>query len=150
MTDDSLDIERLIPQRLPMRVAETIDRVDDVTIQTTSFVNESWPTFENGKVSAVMLIELIAQSAAALQGWKERHEKESGIGGLLVGIPDAKPHVASIALGTRLVCTVSYSHGAPNYRAFAGEVRDEHGALLFTCSIQAYRPDGLTVTGGST
>lgn len=144
-----LDIERLIPQRPPMRIVECIERVDDSSIQTTSVVRESWPTLKDGQASSIMLIELIAQSAAALQGWKERHQQPAGIGGLLVGIPSAKANVPLVALGTRLHCAVHITHGATNYMAFAGEVRDEQGMLLFTGSIQAYRPED-PAPGGDT
>jgi predicted hotdog family 3-hydroxylacyl-ACP dehydratase len=88
-----------------------------------------------------MLIEFIAQTAAALQGWKERHEKEVGEGGLLVGVQGAKLADAAIPVGTQLRCAVRISHGAQGYRAFDGEVRDDQGTVWLTGSIQAFRPE---------
>ena len=88
-----------------------------------------------------MLVELIAQTAAVLQGWKERHEKEIGEGGLLVGVQGAKFAVPTIPVGTNLVCTVRISHGVQSYLAFDGEVRDETGTVWLTGSIQAFRPE---------
>jgi predicted hotdog family 3-hydroxylacyl-ACP dehydratase len=144
------DVEKLIPHRLPMRLVEEMVRVDDQSIETTAVVRETWPTAENGCVRSIVLVELVAQSAAVLQGWKERHEKEAGIGGLLVGIQQATPTQPTVAIGTRLVCNVRISHGAPNYRAFEGEVKDAASMVLLTAAIQAYRPDLDAQPGGPT
>ena len=144
MTSDTsctADIEKLIPHRLPMRLVEGIVRVDDNAILTTSVVRDTWPTANGGIVRTLVLVELIAQSAAALQGWKERHEREMGIGGLLVGIHTAKPRLPAVSVGTRLTCSVHISHGATNYLAFEGEVKDDAGVLLLSGAIQAFRPD---------
>jgi predicted hotdog family 3-hydroxylacyl-ACP dehydratase len=140
-TASQSDIESLIPHRLPMRLVEDILRVDETSIETGSVVREAWPTAEGGHVRALVLVELIAQSAAVLQGWKERHGKEAGIGGLLVGIHTATPARPSVPVGTRLLCSVRTSHGATNYQAFEGEVKDDSGMLWLTGAIQAFRPD---------
>jgi predicted hotdog family 3-hydroxylacyl-ACP dehydratase len=142
MNDDaaSIDIEELIPHRLPMRLVESIASVDSESIRTTAVVKDAWPTVR---------IELIAQTAAVLQGWRERGEDKAGIGGLLVGIPEAKPQAPTIPVGTELVCSVHISHGAQNYLAFTGEVAGADGVLWLTGSIQAYRPDNLDTLGGS-
>jgi len=138
---DDVDIERLIPQRPPMRIVEAVAAIDEVSIESRSTVRTSWPTVQDGKARSLMLIELIAQTAAVLQGWKERHQKESGEGGLLVGVQGAKFAAASIPVGTVLVCTVRISHGVQSYLAFDGEVRDDQGVVWLTGSIQAFRPE---------
>jgi predicted hotdog family 3-hydroxylacyl-ACP dehydratase len=151
MNDDAerIDIEQLIPHRLPMRLVETVASVDHESIRTNAVVRESWPTAQGGHARTLMLIELIAQSAAVLQGWRERHENKAGIGGLLVGIPEVKPQTSTIPVGTHLVCSVRVSHGAQNYLAFTGQVMDVDGVLWLTGSIQAYRPDNLENLGVS-
>ena len=150
MTDDaaSMDIERLIPQRLPMRIAESVACVDDISIVVTATVRATWPTARDGCARTLMLVELVAQASAALQGWKERHEKD-GTGGLLVGIHSATPRAATIPVGTSLTCSVRITHGAPNYLAFDGEVADDQGTLWMTASIQAYRPEASDPAGAS-
>jgi predicted hotdog family 3-hydroxylacyl-ACP dehydratase len=144
MTDatfSTADIEKLIPHRLPMRLVEDIVRVDEISIETVAVVRETWPTANGGHVRTLVLVELIAQSAATLQGWKERHEKQMGIGGLLVGIHNAKASRPVVPVGTELCCSVRISHGATNYLAFEGEVKDASGVLWVSGSIQAFRPD---------
>jgi predicted hotdog family 3-hydroxylacyl-ACP dehydratase len=151
MNDDAanIDIEKLIPHRLPMRLVESVASVDDDSIQTTAVVRDTWPTAGNGRAQTLILIELVAQTAAVLQGWRERNENKAGIGGLLVGIPEAKPQAPTIPVGTSLVCSVHISHGAQNYLAFTGQVEGTDGVLWLTGSIQAYRPDNLDTLGGS-
>jgi predicted hotdog family 3-hydroxylacyl-ACP dehydratase len=144
MTDtarQAIAVEKLIPHRLPMRLVEDIVTVDEASIETASVVREAWPTASHGCVRALVLVELIAQSAAVLQGWKERHEKKTAIGGLLVGIHHATLAQPTVPLGTRLLCSVRVSHGTTNYLAFEGEVKDAAGVLWLTGAIQAFRPD---------
>jgi predicted hotdog family 3-hydroxylacyl-ACP dehydratase len=151
MTPDlplAADLERLLPHRRPMRLVETMDRVDDASIDTSAVVRDTWPTAEGDSVRTLVLIELIAQSAAVLQGWRERHEKETGIGGLLVGIQQLTPMRPTLPIGTRLQCKVRITHGATNYLAFEGEVKDDAGVVWLTGAIQAYRPDGDVPFGG--
>jgi predicted hotdog family 3-hydroxylacyl-ACP dehydratase len=138
---DDVNIDRLIPQRPPMRIVEAVAAIDELSIESTCTVRASWPTAEDGKARTLMLVELIAQTAAVLQGWKERHEKEIGEGGLLVGVQGAKLAVPTIPVGTNLVCAVRISHGVQSYLAFDGEVRDETGTVWLTGSIQAFRPE---------
>jgi predicted hotdog family 3-hydroxylacyl-ACP dehydratase len=124
-----------------MRLVEQVVAIDDTSIECGCEVRDSWPTAHAGQVRTLMLIELIAQTAAALQGWEERHEKEVGEGGLLVGVQAAKLAAASIPVGTQLRCAVRVSHGAQGYRAFDGDVRDDQGTVWLTGSIQAFRPE---------
>jgi predicted hotdog family 3-hydroxylacyl-ACP dehydratase len=144
------EIERLIPHRAPMRLVEEVVRVDGQAIETAAVVRDTWPTAEKGLARALVLIELLAQSAAVLQGWKERHEKETGEGGLLVGIHSAIPSQPTIAVGTRVFCRVRISHGATNYLAFEGEVRDAESVVWLTGAIQAFRPELGAQPGEST
>ncbi len=137
----AIEIERLIPHRPPMRLVEEIVQVDECSIETAAVVRANWPTAEHGQVRTLVLVELIAQSAAVLQGWKERHDKEMGEGGLLVGIPSAIPSRPTLPVGTHLVCRVRISHGATNYLAFEGEVRDQAAVVWLEGSIQAFRPE---------
>ena len=145
----AIDIEKLIPHRLPMRLVESIASVDDTSIVSAAAVKDSWPTARDGRARTLILIELIAQTAATLQGWLEQRENKAVIGGLLVGISAAKPQTASIPVGAQLVCSVRISHGAQNYLAFEGQVADTGGVVWLTGSIQAYRPDNLATPGES-
>jgi predicted hotdog family 3-hydroxylacyl-ACP dehydratase len=141
------EVESLIPHRLPMRLVESFETPADISIVAFAEVRESWPTVSHGNAQTLMLIELIAQTAAVLQGFRERAENKPATGGLLVGIPALQVTKPRIAVGTQLVCNVSISHGAQNYLAFEGRVNDTSGTLWLTGSIQAYRPDSMEIFG---
>jgi predicted hotdog family 3-hydroxylacyl-ACP dehydratase len=143
------DIEKLIPHRAPMRLAQTIVAIEDEAIETISVVQDSWPTARHGQVRTLVLIEVIAQTAAALQGWRDRNHGEGRGGGLLVGVPEAKLHKSALPVGSRLRCFVHISHGAPNYLAFEGRVEDADGTRWLSGSIQAFRPDEPLLPGSS-
>jgi predicted hotdog family 3-hydroxylacyl-ACP dehydratase len=143
------DIEKLIPHRAPMRLVQAITRIDDESIETASVVQDSWPTARDGCVRTLVLIELVAQTAAALQGWRERHDRESGAGGLLVGVHEAKLHKAVLPVGSHLRCFARISYGAPKYLAFEGRVEDADGTRWFSGSIQAFRPPAPVQPGDS-
>ena len=138
---EAVDIEKLIPHRLPMRIVEEIVTVNELAIETAAAVRDTWPTADGGEVRTLVLVELIAQTAAVLQGWKERHSQAAGMGGLLVGIHHATPARPTVPLGTKLLCQVQISHGATNYLAFEGAVKDQAGVVWLTGAIQAFRPD---------
>ncbi len=144
------EIESLIPHRLPMRLVESFDPPVDTSVVAFAEVREGWPTVRDGSAQTLVLIELIAQTAAVLQGFRERAANQPATGGLLVGIPALQVTKPRIAVGTQLVCHVSISHGAPNYLAFEGHVTDTTGALWLAGSIQAYRPDFMEIFGAKT
>jgi len=138
--DPDLAVERLVPHRPPMLLIEDVEKVDEQSIETSCTVRDSWPTAKGGCAKSLMLIEVVAQSAAALQGWRERHESAFGKGGLLVGVPSAKLTSDTVPIGTDLRCKLRITHGVPSYLAFDGEVTDSDGKVWVTASIQAFRP----------
>jgi len=138
-TDLPTDIETLMPHRVPMRIVERVAAVEQHEIETVSEVRETWPTCVDGRVMALTLIELIAQSASALQGWRERGARGAGRG-FLVGVREARFSRASLPVGMKLHCFVRISHGVESYCAFDGRVVDESGEEIAVAAVQAYRP----------
>jgi predicted hotdog family 3-hydroxylacyl-ACP dehydratase len=137
----SCDIESLIPHRAPMRMVERVIAVDDSSIETVSTVRETWPTVENGHARTLVLIELVAQSAAAVGGLADRDNEATKRPGYLVGVPKAEIVRPFVAVGTVLRCHARMTQAIDNYRAFDGAVTDENGEELVTATIQAIRPD---------
>jgi predicted hotdog family 3-hydroxylacyl-ACP dehydratase len=138
---DATHVEALIPHRLPMRLVEGFEDPVDEHMLACAEVRASWPTVCGGAARTLILIELIAQSAGVLQGFRERAQGKPVSGGLLVGIPALAVSKARIPVGTQLRCSVSISHGAPNYLVFDGRVTDTTGELWLAGSVQAYRVD---------
>lgn len=145
--NDAAEVEALIPHRAPMRLIEAFETPVEHTMNAFAEVRDAWPTVRDGSARTVILIELIAQAAAVLQGFRERAENKPATGGLLVGIPTMCFSRGRIPVGTKLVCNVSITHGVQNYLAFEGRVTDLEGTLWLTGSIQAYRPDFLEMFG---
>jgi predicted hotdog family 3-hydroxylacyl-ACP dehydratase len=148
--NDAAEVESLIPHRLPMRLVERFEPPVEDSIVAFAEVRESWPTVRDGSARTLMLIEVIAQTAAVMQGFRERAQDKPATGGLLVGISAMQTTKPRIPVGTHLVCNVSVSHGVQNYLAFEGRVTDTTGALWLTGAIQAYRPDSVETFGAKT
>jgi predicted hotdog family 3-hydroxylacyl-ACP dehydratase len=127
-----------------MRIVERVLATDDSSVETVTTVRETWPTVENGHARTLLLIELVAQSAAALVGWVERNNDTPTRLGYLVGVPHADIRRPLVAVGTVLNCRVRLTQAIENYRGFEGRVVDETGNELITATIQAIRPDEET------
>jgi len=141
MDPSSCDIESLIPHRSPMRIVERVHTADDSSIETVSTVRETWPTARDGQARTLVLIELIAQSAAALVGWAERDNPTRNRLGYLVGVPHAVFRRPLVPVGTVLHCHVRVAQAIDNFRGFEASVADEDGNELITATIQAIRPE---------
>ena len=137
-----LDIESLIPHRDRMKLIGTIVAVDLEKAVTEAIVHENWPLFQDGAVSPIVLIELVAQTAGVCIGWKEkiRNNTRTGGKGWIVGIKQAVFHVDHIPVATCITtCSeVEYSHH--NYAVFRGKctVGDMSAGEI---NIQVFRPD---------
>jgi predicted hotdog family 3-hydroxylacyl-ACP dehydratase len=70
--NDAAEVESLIPHRLPMRLVERFEPPVEDSIVAFAEVRESWPTVRDGSARTLMLIEVIAQTAAVMQGFRER------------------------------------------------------------------------------
>ena len=82
-----LAAEELIPHRLPMRLVEQLLEIDGKNGVVAAQVAAECPLVDTtGKLEDIALIELIAQSYAALKGYLDRLEEKPVRQGFLVGI----------------------------------------------------------------
>lgn len=133
-----LNIEELIPHRDRMSLlSEVIDITPDSAI-TAATVKEDWPLCNGQSVSPVILIEVVAQSAAVVEGWKRKKAGKSGGKGWLVGIKNARFNVPAIAVGTKLVTSVGSAYSFDNYGVVEGTVKSG-GEILAVIVLQALR-----------
>jgi len=119
----NIDIESLIPHRSRIKVIEEVLNVEADTAQAAATVNHDWPLCEDNAVNSLILIEVVAQTAAVIDGIKRKRQGKQGGKGWLVGVKSAHFHVAKIDVGTRLVATVSNSYSFDNYSVIKGTVR---------------------------
>jgi predicted hotdog family 3-hydroxylacyl-ACP dehydratase len=110
-------IDALIPHRGPMRLVERIVTADDHQAVTTARVAATWPLRTAGGVSALVLVELAAQTAGVLIGRRERLRRSSLSegAGWLVGIRDARLHVDELPLGSEVRTQVRVAYTYETY-----------------------------------
>jgi predicted hotdog family 3-hydroxylacyl-ACP dehydratase len=135
-----MDIETLIPHRGRMRlIAEVLDVDDDYAV-TSSAVTEKWPLCRDGSVDSLVTIELVAQTAALMEGWKRQQTGRGGTKGWLVGVKAADFRLPRIPLFATLLTEVRRDYALEGYAVFEGTVRlgDEVAAVV---TIQAFRPE---------
>jgi len=134
-----MDIETLIPHRDRMKLINEVLDVNADTAVTSALVTDQWPLCQGSFVDPIVLIEIVAQTAAVQIRLKRGIEKDMGRG-LLVGIKSADFFLDRIPLHTVLITTVKNLSGAHNYNLLEGTVTA--GAdLLARIRIQVLRLD---------
>jgi predicted hotdog family 3-hydroxylacyl-ACP dehydratase len=134
-----MDIEKLIPHRDRMKLISEVLDIDNDKVVTSARVSDTWPLYEGGFVDPIVLIEIVAQTAAAYIRWKKGVDKGGG-GGWLVGIKSAEFFLDRIPLHTMLITTVKPLSGSENYSVLEGTVSSEHD-ILSRIQIQVFRSE---------
>jgi predicted hotdog family 3-hydroxylacyl-ACP dehydratase len=134
-----IDIEALIPHRDRMKLINDVLDMNDDTAVTSSLVSDRWPLCQGSFVDPIVLIEVVAQTAAAHIRWKKGVDKGGG-GGWLVGIKNADFFLDRIPLHTVLITTVKNLSSAENYNVLGGTVMTGTD-LLARIQIQVFRSD---------
>jgi len=140
MEPTGIDIETLIPHRGRMRSITEVLQVDEEKALTSATARETWPLFDKGSVDTLVTIELVAQTAALLEGWKRLQSERGGATGWLVGIKNAEFRNMRIPVNETLVTEVRRSYALEGYAVFAGTV-SIGSELVATMRIQAFRPE---------
>ncbi|MCX5822575.1 MAG: hypothetical protein NTY86_03485 [Deltaproteobacteria bacterium] len=138
-----MDIEGLIPHRDRMRLIGEVMAVDDDRAITLSAVTEEWPLYRDGSVDALVTIELVAQTAALMEGWKRLKSGRGGTSGWLVGIKTADFRLPRIPLHAKLITETRKDYAMESYAVFEGTVR-VGTEVVAVVSIQAFRPEENT------
>lgn len=138
-----MEIEALIPHRDRMRLIGEVMAVDDDRAVTLSAVTEEWPLYRDGSVDALVTIELVAQTAALMEGWKRLKSGRGGTSGWLVGIKTADFRLPRIPLYAKLITEVRRDYAMESYAVFEGTVR-VGTEVVAVVSIQAFRPEENT------
>ena len=116
------EIENLIPHRERMKLIDTITFVDQEHAVTRATVKESWPLYSGDAVSAIVLIELAAQTAGVCIGWNQKMKSDGPKGearGWLVGIKKAHFYVDKIPLDSCITTRSENRLVIGNYKEIA-------------------------------
>jgi predicted hotdog family 3-hydroxylacyl-ACP dehydratase len=134
-----LPTELLIPHRLRMKLIDWVKRPTQSGLQAETIVTEAWPLYNNGQVSSIICIELVAQAISALSTWR-RGEGAKPRAGLLVGIKEAEFSKSSVPVGTRLHIEINELSHVGDYAVFEGKVRSDSGSICKVI-IQVLEPE---------
>jgi predicted hotdog family 3-hydroxylacyl-ACP dehydratase len=129
-----MDIEALIPHRGRMKLIDDVLDINDEAAITTARVSERWPLYHDSFVDPVVLIEVVAQTAAVHISGRRKDGKDAADGrGWIVGIKHADFYWDRIPVDTVLTTTVKSHYHIDNYNVMDGEVKT--GAELL-CRVQ--------------
>ena len=81
-----LPVDGIIPQKPPMRIIDTLDTLAERSASCSALIKKDMPFIEDdGSVDNVAYLEMIAQSIAALNGFRNMNESGSSPEGYLLG-----------------------------------------------------------------
>ena len=135
---NQIPAEPLIPHRRRMKLIDWVKRPTQDGLQAGTIVTEEWPLYDNGEVSSIICIELVAQAISALNTWRRGEGTEPRLG-LLVGVKEAEFSKSSVPVGTRLNIQVHEVYHAGDYAVFEGKVRSDLDSFCKVI-IQAMEP----------
>jgi predicted hotdog family 3-hydroxylacyl-ACP dehydratase len=101
-------------------------------------VKGDWPLCNGNAVNPIVLIEVVAQTAAVIDGNKRKMQGKTGGKGWLVGIKNAQFNVAEISVGTHLIASVDNSYSFDNYSVIKGTIKAGE-EMLAVIVLQALR-----------
>ena len=129
----------IIPHERPMRIVDDLVAIRAGEAVTRSAVLHTWPLVVEGSAPSTLLIEAVAQTAAACVGWEQVGEERARGGDYLVGIRKAHLSQPRIDAGQSFVTRVVTIQKRSNFAVFHGMVTSV-GKVLCTATIQAFRP----------
>ena len=137
MSGSIADLETLLPHRGGMLLLSEIVSFDPQGATTRAVVRESWPLTGADGADPLVLIELVAQTAAVNNGWEiiQTHGPERHHRGWIVGIRSARLGVERIALGTALVIRSRNQFAYEEFREIEGTVSVE-GEVVAEVALQ--------------
>ena len=98
-------VRELVPQRPPMLLLDAVTAWDGEVLQCASTVRAGWLLVEGDDMPAAALLEVMAQTVAALHGLQGRARGEAVRVGLLLGCRALALHVPRVAVGATLIAT---------------------------------------------
>jgi predicted hotdog family 3-hydroxylacyl-ACP dehydratase len=132
------DLDAILPHRGPMRLLEAVVDGAPGWAVTRARASERWPLCRQDRIDPLVMIELVAQSAAVSLGMSRQAAGTAGGDrfGFLVGIREACFFVAALRPGDTLITRVEDGFVLENYREIAGTVhRGRHLAARIALQV---------------
>ncbi len=141
MVNSPITLETLVPHRGRMLLISEIISFDEEQATASAVVSETWPMTTLDGANPLVLIELVAQTAAINNGWQiiQRQGPEKDHRGWIVGIKSAQLFVDTLAVGTTIMVESQNQYEYENFRVTHGVARigNQIGAEVTLQLIQA-------------
>lgn len=136
--------DSILPHREPMMLIEEILVLNDSCAVTRSVAADEWPLCDGREVSALVLIELVAQTSGIHNGFIREKREGAGAGtvGWIVGIRQARFWVDTLPVGTQLVTRTENQMEFEGFRDIFGTV-EIGGQMVAEIALQLLRADPL-------
>lgn len=123
---ENLTPHDLLPHKGKMLLIDDIVEISEEAAVSRSRIHEKWPLVENEAVSALLIVELVAQTSGLSNGYSliNKIGKETSKKGWVVGIKKARFHIDQLPVGAQIVTR------AVNCYAFDGFVEIEGDARM--------------------
>ncbi len=137
-----ISIDDLLPHRGRMKLIHEILELDEGRSKTRSIVSATWPFFDGKSVSALILVELLAQTAGITNGWTRIRKNgiDSEKKGWLVGIKKARFFMDRIPLHAVVITWAENHFEFDNFREVHGKA-DIEGVVAAEATLQLFQPD---------
>ncbi len=125
MLSGPITIETLVPHRGLMLLISEIITFDDQHAVAAAVVSERWPLTTLAGANPLVLIELVAQTAALNNGWEliQRQDTGGDHRGWIVGIKSARLLVDCIPVGTTITIESRNEFQYESFRGILGVAR---------------------------
>ena len=142
MSRAEMSVEEFLPHRGRMKLIDEIIEVDEERALTSATVTDLWPFFDGKRVNALVLIELVAQTAGISNSWGgiKKHRDKFERKGWLVGIKRSRLLIDSIPLNTRIITRCENQFKLENYREILGTARI-NSEVVAEARLQLLQPD---------
>jgi len=142
-----MDIETLIPHRDRMKLVDCVLDLNDEKSVTSALASDLWPLHRDGFIDPLILIEVVAQTAAVHISGRRKNGNTVDRRGWMVGIKNADFFCDRIRVDTRLTTTVKNMYQMENYTVLEGEVMAGTD-LLCRVQIQVMHESDEEATAG--
>lgn len=134
-----LSIEKYIPQRKPFILVDSILEVSDNSIITEFKIEEEHILCQSGELQESGLVENIAQSAAAMEGYNAIKNNQSIKLGMIGAVKRLKIYNKAY-VKTKLTTTVNAENEVMGVKIIKGTVRIDN-KIIAECSMQIFLKD---------
>ncbi len=132
-------IENYIPQRPPFELVDSIQEVEETRIRTSFFVDSNHVLCENNQLTESGLVENVAQTAAALEGYQATQKHEDVKLGFIGAVKNLEIFGFAPA-NTTISTEVNVIGDVIGVKIIEGKVWNGE-QLLLSCNMQIFMED---------